>query len=159
RVQTPAAAAVGTGRSLVRDESPRRRARKSLWDARATLALAVSLLISLSAFGWLTWRYRQEWQSRRQSEGIAAQLESRQRELEQRLSQLEQSGGDQLKREREQRLAAEAQRDQLKDQLASVQQNWQNIPVYSRTLSSERGETNDLHLQFGAASGAALLRL
>jgi hypothetical protein len=137
--------------------SPRRL--RWLMDSRATLALAASLLISFGALAWFTWRYRQEQQSRRHSEEIAAQLANRQKELEQQLSQLQQSGGDQLKQEREQRLAAEAKRDQLQSQLAAAQQAWQNIPVYTRTLSSERGTADSLQLSFNAESPAVLLRL
>ncbi|MEK6281812.1 MAG: zf-HC2 domain-containing protein [Acidobacteriota bacterium] len=135
------------------------RPRDKKFLSRVTLALAASLLISFGALGWLTWRYRQERESRRQSQEAAMQLESRQRELEQRLAQVEQSGGDQLKRERDQRLAAETKRDQLQAQLAAAQQAWQNVPVYTARLSSERGAEDDLRLHFTTAAQAMLLRL
>ena len=159
RLQTTASTDGEARASVVQSEFQRRRSVKWLSDSRVTLALAATLLISLGAFGWLIWRYRQEQQARRQSQLVATQLESRQQELEWRLSQLEQSGGDQLKQERDQRIAAEAKRDQLQNQLAAAQQAWQNIPVYTRTLSSERGDSDDLQLHFNAPSQAALLRL
>jgi hypothetical protein len=87
------------------------------------------------------------------------QLESKQRELKQRLLQLEQSGGDQVKQEREQRLAAEAKRDQLQKELDAAQQAGQNIPVYTAMLTSERGSQVDLQLNFPAAVPVTLLRL
>ncbi|MCU1266618.1 MAG: hypothetical protein JWM21_2936 [Acidobacteria bacterium] len=128
-------------------------------DSRITLALAASLLIAFGALGSLTWRFRQERESRRQSQQIAVQLESKQREIEQRLSQLEQSGGDQLKKEQDQRLAAEAKRDQLQSELTTLQQAGLNIPVYTAMLSSERGAQDDLRLNFTAAAPVTLLRL
>jgi hypothetical protein len=160
RLQTTASTDEEEARTtLVQSEFQHRRGLKWLSDSRVTLALAASLLISLGAFGWLIWRHRQEQQAHRQSQLVATQLESRKQELERRLSQLEQSGGDQLKQEREQRIAAEAKRDQLQNQLATAQQAWQNIPVHTRTLSSERGGSDDLQLHFNAASQTALLRL
>lgn len=149
----------GARPNIARGDFQRPREKRFFSAARVTFALAASLLIFLGALGWLTWRLWQEQQSRRQSQEVAAQLESKQRELEERLSQLEQSGGDQLKREREERLAAEAKRDQLQTQLAAVERSWQNIPVYSATLSSERGAEDDLQLHFTAGAQAALLRL
>lgn len=135
----------------------RAREKKFFFDSR--VALAASLLIFVGALGWLTWRLWQERQALRQSQEAAAQFETRQRELEERLSQLEQSGGDQLKREREERLAAEAKRDQFQTQLAAAERAWQNIPVYSARLSSERGAEEDLQMRFTTGAQAALLRL
>jgi len=117
------------------------------------------LLISFGVLGLLGWRYRQERESRRQSQAVAVQLESKQRELEQRLLQLEQTGGDQVKQEREQRLAAEAKRDQLQKELDAAQQAGQNIPVYTAMLSSERGSQVDLQLNFATTAPVTLLRL
>lgn len=160
RVQTESSKnAGGVVPNVAQGDFQRLREKKFVLGSRATLALAASLLIFVGAIGWLTWRLSQEQQSRRQSQEVAVQLESKQRELEERLSQLEQSGGDQLKREREERLAAEAKRDQLQTQLASAERAWQNVPVYSATLSSERGAEDDLRLHFTSASQAALLRL
>lgn len=136
-----------------------RRKKKTISASWVPLALAASLFICVGAIGWLTWRLSDEQLSRRQSQEAAIQLENKQRELEERLSQIEQSGGDQLKREREERLAAEAKRDQLQTQLAAAERTWQNIPVYSARLSSERGADQKLQLRFSRASQAALMRL
>jgi len=132
----------------------RARDKKSL--SPVTLALAASLLISLGALGWQTWRLLNERQSRRQSQEIAMQLENRQRELEQQLSQSEQSGSEQLNREREQRLTAEAERDQLQARLS--QQGREDVPVYIARLSSERGAEDDVRLRFTGATKSARLR-
>ncbi len=141
----------GAGATVVPAEFQRSRDRKLLSDSRLSLALAASLLISFSALGWLGWRLWQERESRRQSQEVARQLESKQRELEQRLSQLEQSGGDQLRKERELRAEAEAERDQLHDQLAALQPDRIEIPTSVLTLSSERGSQQELTLKFTAA--------
>ena len=133
----------------------RARGRRKL--STVTLALAASLLLSFGALGWVTWRLYGERQSRRQSQETAMRLESRQRELEQQLSQVEQHGSEQLKQERDQRLAAEAERDQLQARLS--QQSEQYIPVYSATLSSARGAEDDVQLRFPDAVKAARLRL
>ena len=133
------------------------RARGKKIFSAVPLALAASLLISLSALGWLTWRYLKERESRRQSQEIAMQLENRQRELEQRLRQLEQSGDEQLKQERDQRIALEAELNQLQAQLA--QQRHQNVPVFIATLSSARGAEDDVRLRFTGASESARLKL
>jgi hypothetical protein len=126
---------------------------------RVTLLLAASLLISFGAVGWQTWRWLQERHSRRQSQELASQLESRQRELEQQLRQLEQSGNDQLKREHEQRLALEAERDRLQTQLETVQQAAQQIPEYVARLTSERGTEDEVRIRFSGPSKLARLRL
>lgn len=126
---------------------------------RITFALAASLLISFAALGWLTWRLFSERQSRRESQETAMQLEEKQRSLEQRLAEVERTSDDQLKREREQRLAAEADRERLQDQLASVQQSNQEIPSYLVRLSAERGAADDVRLRLTGASKSARLRL
>ena len=84
-------------------------------------------------------------------------LEGRQRELEQRLSQVEQNGQAQLEQERQQRLTAEAERDQLQDRLS--QQRIEDVPVFSATLSSERGAGDDVRIRFSGATRAARLKL
>jgi len=144
------------GTTVVKTEFQSSHDRKFFLDSRLTLAMAVSLLISFGAFGLLGWRFWQERQSRRQSQDVVTQLENKQRELEQRLSQLEQSA-DQLKREREQRLAAEAERDQLQALLAAAQSSRPNILVYPFRLSSERGTEEGLRLNI--PRGAKLVRL
>ena len=85
-------------------------------------------------------------------------LEGKQRELEQRLSRVEQDGREQLEQERDQRLTAEAERDQLQDRLS--QQSSQPVPVYTATLSSERGAQDDaVRVRFTGATRAARLKL
>ncbi|MGH9971704.1 MAG: hypothetical protein ACREBG_28455 [Pyrinomonadaceae bacterium] len=137
----------------------RRQDKKSSYDSRITLALAASLLISFGAFGWMAWSFRQERQARRQSQAVALQLENKQRELEQRLSQVEQSGVAELKREREQRIAAEAERDQLDALLAAVHSGRDDVQVFSFTLSSERGSDQELQLPLTTAAQTVRLRL
>lgn len=144
------------GANIAQGDFHRPREKKLFLASWVPLALAASLFICFGAIGWLTWRLSEEQQSRRQSQEAAVQLENKQRELEERLSQLEQSGGDQLKRERDQRLAAEAERDQLETQLAAAERSWQSIPVYPLTLSSDRGAEEDLQLHFTAAPAARL---
>ena len=124
-----------------------------------TLALAACLLISFGVLGLLGWRLLQERQSRRQSQQAALELENKQRELEQRLSQLEQTGADEVRREREQRLAAEAERDELQSLLAKVQPEQRNVPVFPFRLSFERGSEEDLSLSFKKGVQAVRLRL
>lgn len=159
RVQATSPTDAGGAATTVVQAEFRSRDKQFFLDYRVRLALAASLLISVGAVGWQTWRLHRERQSLRQQQEVAIQLESKQRELEQRLSQLEQSGGDQLKQEREQRLAAEAKRDQLQTELAAAQQAGQNIPVYTAMLTAERGTEDDLHLNFAASARAMLLRL
>lgn len=161
RVQTVSPKNVGgAGTTVVQAEFQGPREKKFFLDSRITLAMAASLLVSFGALGLLGWRFLQERQSRQQSQEVAMQLENKQRELEQRLSQVEQSGGDQLKREREQRLAAEAERDQLQALLAAATQPGRtNIPVYPFRLSSERGAEEDLRLNFTSGAQAVKLRL
>ncbi len=154
RVQSDASENARTA-TVVSGDFQRARAKRNL--SPVTLALAASLLLSFFALGWVTWRLLGERQSRRQSQEIAMRLESRQRELEQQLSQVEQHGSDQLKQERDQRLAAEAERDQLQARVS--QQSAQYVPVYSATLSSARGADDDVQLRFPGAIKAARLRL
>jgi hypothetical protein len=160
RVKTASSTTAGaTGTNVPQSDFQGLRDKKSSLASRVAFALAASLLILLGGLGWLTWRLWQERESLRQSQEVAAQLEGRQQELEQRISQLERSGGDLLKQERDQRLAAEAKRDQLQTQLAAAQQAWQNIQVSSLTLSSERGAQEELQLHFSTSAQAVLLRL
>ena len=113
-------------------------------DLRLTLGLAASFLVSFGVLGLLAWRFREEQKARQQSQAGCVELENRQREFEQRLSNLERSGGDELKREREQRFAAEAERDQLQALLATAHPEQPNVPDYSFRLSFERGSEEDL---------------
>ena len=133
------------------------RAREKRSLSRTTLALAAGLAISLLVLGWQTWRLLSERRSRQQSQEIAMLLEGKQRELEQRLSHVEQDGRDQLRQEREQRLTAEAERDQLQDRLS--QQGSEHVPLYTARLSSERGAEGDVKVRFGTATRAVRLKL
>ena len=157
--QAQSASEVGeAGRNIVQAEFQRPGERDVARSSRLTLALAASLLISFGILGLLGGRFWQQQKTLRESREAALQLENKQRELEQRLSRLEQSG-DQLKQEREQRLAAEAERDQLKSLLASVQPNHPNIPVFPFRLTLERGSEEELRLTFKKSVPAVMLRL
>lgn len=133
------------------------RSRDKTLLSRAALPLAACLLLSLGVLGWQTWRLLSERRSRQQSQEIASQLESRQRELEQRLAQLERSGGEQLQQERDQRLALEAERDQLQARLSQL--GHEDVPVYTARLSSERGAEDEVRVRFSGATKVARLRL
>ena len=145
------------GTSVVQGDFERSRKTRSFLQSRLTLALAASLVISLGTAGWLAWSFWQERQSRRQSQQMAAQLESKQRELEQRLAQLTESGADEIKREREQRLAAEAERNKLQDLLAAARPPSDDTQIYPFTLSSDRGATEELQLKLSSAAEVRLL--
>ena len=131
--------------------------KKFFLDSRITLAMAASLLISLGLVGWLAWILWQERQSRRQSQEIFVELQNKQTELEQRLAQVTQSGEDQIKREREQRQAAEAERDQLQELLAAARPPAEDVRVYPFALSSERGSAEELQLKLSRAAEVRLL--
>jgi hypothetical protein len=73
-------------------------------------------------------------------------MQNEQSKLEARLGQAERNAGDQLKQEREQREQAEARAQALQNRLNDLQQARQNIPIYSRVLSSEKGQGDDWHL-------------
>ena len=135
------------------------RSREKTLLSRAALPLAACLLLSLGVLGWQTWRLLSERRSRQQSQEIAAQLEHRQRELEQRLAMLERNGSEQLQQERDQRLALEAERDQLQARLAQLGHESEVVPVYTARLSSERGSEDDVRVRFSGATKAARLRL
>ena len=145
------------GTPVVQGDFKHSRTNKSFPDSRLSLALAASLVISLGAAVWLAWNFWQERQSRRQSQQMAAQLESKQRELEQRLAQLTESGANEIKREREQRLAAEAERDKLQDLLAAVRPTSDETRFYPFTLSSDRGATEELQLKLSSSAEVRLL--
>lgn len=158
RVETATAVSEDAETNVIRGEFSRARGRNVFWSSRISSALAASLLISLGILGLLGWRLWQQQKQLQQARAASLELESKQRELEQRLSQLEHSGA-QLKQEREQRLAAEAERDQLQSLLASVQPNQPNIPVFPFRLSSERGSEEELSLSFKHGVPAVRLRL
>jgi hypothetical protein len=144
--------------NVLRSDFSRSRDRK-FPGSRLTLALAASLLISFGVLGLLGWRLWQEQKQRQQSQQAALELENKQRELEQRLAQLEQSGAEQLNREREQRLAAEAERDRLQSLVAIAQPEQPIVPVYPFRLSFERGSEEVLSLSFKKDVQAVRLRL
>jgi hypothetical protein len=156
-VQGNASADVPEGKTATVVAGDFDRSRDKTLLARATLPLAAGLLISLGLLGWQTWRFFSERRSRQQSQEIAAQLQNRQRELEQRLTQLEQSRGEQLQQERYQRLAAEAERDEIQTRLSQL--GHEDVPVYTARLSSERGAEDDVRVRFSGATKAARLRL
>ena len=135
------------------------RSREKTLLSRAALPLAACLLLSLGVLGWQTWRLLSERRSRQQSQEMAVQLESRQRELEQRLAQLERSGKEELQQEHDQRLALEAERDQLQARLAQLGHESEVVPVYTARLSSERGSEDDVRVRFSGTTKAARLRL
>ena len=145
------------GTSVVQGDFKASRDKNVLFNSRSTLALAASLVISVGTAGWLAWSFWQERQSRRQSQQMAAQLESKQRELEQRLAQLTESGADEIKREREQRLAAEAERDKLHDLLAAARPPGDDTRIYPFTLSSDRGAAEELQLKLSSSAEVHLL--
>ena len=153
RVQIASPKTVAGAGTIEREtEFQRRRDKKFFSDWRVTYAMAASLLISFGMLGFLGWRLWQERQSRQQA---AMQLENKQRELEQRLSQLEQTSKA-LDQEREQRRAAEAELE--RSLLARVQPE-RVIPVYPFTLSSERGSGEDLNLSVKKDARAVWLKL
>jgi len=153
RVQIASPKTVAGAGTIEREtEFQRRRDKKFFSDWRVTYAMAASLLISFGMLGFLGWRLWQERQSRQQA---AMQLENKQRELEQRLSQLEQTSKA-LDQEREQRRAAEAELE--RSLLVSVQPE-RVIPVYPFTLSSERGSGEDLNLSVKKDARAVWLKL
>lgn len=90
---------------------------------------------------------------------MAAQADESRKELAQRLSQLEQAGGAQLNQERDKRVAAETLAEQLKTQLNASQAGQQNIPVYARRLSAEKGAGDELSLRLPANTQAFTLTL
>ncbi len=133
--------------------------RVGFFGAHGTLALATLLLLSfglLSLLAWQLWRARQE---KAQAQQLAAQYDESRKELAQRLSQLEQAGGAQLEQERAKRVAAEALAEQLKTQLNASQAAQQNIPIYERRLSAEKGAGDELSLSLPAHTQAFTLKL
>ncbi len=133
--------------------------REGFFDSRGTLALATLLLLSfglLSLLAWQLWRERQE---KAQAQQMAAQYDDSRKALAQRLSQLEQAGGAQLEQEREKRVAAETLAEQLKTQLNASQAAQQNIPIYERRLSAEKGAGDELSLSLPAHTQAFTLKL
>jgi len=127
--------------------------------SRVTLAWAAMLLISFGLLGWQSWRLVRERELRQQTQERMAQLENSRRDLEQRVAQVEQTGKDELEREREKRLNAEAERDQLLARRDTPALVAEYIPVYSFTLSSERGAQDALQLHFTRGVKTVRLRL
>src|ERR1700752_1266 len=146
-----------TNTTVVTGDFQRSRATKVV--SSATLAMAATLLISFSLLGWQTWRLWHEQQSRRQLLELGAKSENNRRNLEQRLAELEQTNADQIKREHDERVAAEAERDQLLAQLETSRQASPYVPLYSFRLSSERGTDDELRLRVARAATAARVRL
>jgi len=149
KIPTPESAA-----PVVQGDFKRSRDKKILSNSRVSLAIAASLLISIGAIGWSFWQQRQ---SRRQSQEMAALFERKQRELEQRLTQLTESNAEQVRTEREQRLAAEAERNKLQDLLAGVRPPVDEVKVYPFMLSAERGSAAELQLKLNTMAEVHLL--
>jgi hypothetical protein len=129
------------------------------FGTRGALALAAMLLLSFGLMSLLAWQLWQERREKEQARQLAAQYDDSRKELAQRLSQLEQAGGEQLKQEREKRVEAETRAEQLKVQLNTSQAGQQNIPVYDRHLSAEKGTSDELSLGIPASTQAFTLRL
>jgi len=107
---------------------------------RAAWPLAAGLLITLAPATVFVWRERDE---RRQAQLQVAQLQTRQQDLEARLSQAERTAGNQIEQERERRAEAEARVKELQIRLDGLRQSQQNIPVYSIVSASIRGQKED----------------
>ncbi len=133
--------------------------RAGFFGSRSAFAFATLLLLSfglLSLLAWQLWRERQE---KAQAQQLAAQYDESRKELAQRLSQLEQAGGAQLEQERAKLVAAETLAEQLKTQLNASQAAQQNIPIYERRLSAEKGTGDELRLSLPAHTQAFTLKL
>lgn len=129
------------------------------FGSRGALALATALLLSfglMSLFAWQLWQEREE---KQQAQRLAAEYDVSRQELAQRLGQLEQSGGEQFKQEREKRVAAEALIEDLKTRINASQSAQQNIPVYARRLSAEKGTGDELSLSVPANAQTFILTL
>lgn len=133
--------------------------RAGFFGARGAFALATLLLFSFGLLSLFAWQLWQERRAKEQARQLAAQYDDSRKELAQRLSQLEQAGGEQLKQEREKRIAAETLAEQLKAQLDASQTGQQNIPIYDRHLSAEKGTGDELSLSLPASTQAFTLKL
>jgi hypothetical protein len=102
------------------------------------------------------WRERE---GKEQAQRQIAQMQNEQAKLEARLGQVERNAGDQLRQEREQRAQAEARAQALQNRLNDLQQARQNIPIYGRTLASEKGVGDDWQLNVPATAKTFWLRL
>lgn len=133
--------------------------RAGFFGSPGALALATGLLLSFGLLSLLAWQLWQERREKEQAQQLAAHYDDSRKELAQQLSQLEQAGGEQLKQEREKRVAAETLAEQLKTQLNASQAGQQNIPVYARRLSAEKGAGDELSLSIPAHTQAFILTL
>ena len=120
------------------------------------IAAAAGLLLMLGLAAVFAWR---EKEGKEQAQRQIAQMQNDQSKLEARLGQIERNAGDQLKREREQRDQAEARAQALQNRLNDLQQARQNIPIYERMLSSEKGGGDDWRLSIPATVTTFWLRL
>lgn len=122
----------------------------------AAWPLAAGLFITLGLATVFVWRERQE---KQQAQQQLAQLQNRQRDIEARLNQNELTRDAQLKQEREQRTQVEARAHALQTQLNELQQAQQNVPIYARVLSSEKGQGDDWQLSIPYAAKTFWLSL
>jgi hypothetical protein len=118
--------------------------------------LAAGLLITLGLAPVLVWRERQE---RQQAQLQIAQLQSRQQDLEARMSQAERTASDQLGQERERRAEAEARLKELQIQLDGLRQSQQNTPIFSIGSGSIRGQQDDSLVSITRATKTFILSL
>jgi hypothetical protein len=123
---------------------------------RATWPLAAGLLITLGPAAALVSHERQE---RLQAQLQIAQLQSRQQDLEARMSQTERTADNQLGQERERRTKAEARIKELQIQLDGLRQSPQNIPIFQIDSASTRGQQEDSLVSITPATRTFILRL
>jgi hypothetical protein len=131
---------------------PRRKFPRATW----LMSAAAGLLLML---GMSTGFVLREKQKKEQAQRQIAQMQNEQSKLEARLGQVERNASDQLKQEREQRAQAEARAQALQNRLNDLQQARQNIPIYARTLSSEKGGGDDWQLSIPGTPKTFLLSL
>jgi hypothetical protein len=124
--------------------------------AKWLMAAAAGLLLMLGLPSVFVWRERE---GKEQAQRQIAQMQNEQAKLEARLGQVERNAGDQLRQEREQRAQAEARAQALQNRLNDLQQARQNIPIYGRTLASEKGVGDDWQLNVPATAKTFWLRL
>jgi hypothetical protein len=118
------------------------------------MAAAASLLLGLATvFAW------REKEGKETAQRQIAQMQNEQSKLEARLGQIERNAHDQLRLEREQKAQAEARAEALQNRLHDLQQERQNILIYGRVLSSEKGGGDDWQLSIPGAAKTFWLSL
>ncbi|HZS04993.1 MAG TPA: hypothetical protein VFD58_09180 [Blastocatellia bacterium] len=127
--------------------------------SRAVLLLAACFILALVLVGTLALRLRRQSQETERARNEVAQLQNREKELQSRLGELEQARAELLKTEREKSDKLEAERNDLKNQVAELQKSQLNIPVYSKLLTEERGTGEPLMVIVPPAARSVMLRL